>query len=197
MLKKIEALVQGQGHCALATCPVMNPAIGAAVAPACGGTPVAHGGMDVGAPGGVQGGRGAGMEETPADIGPHVSLMAYCAAPNAGEFWLATLKDTRKYRNLLTNPRASLLIDDRTRCTGAPSQALTVSAVLQPFANAQNRESARQKLLLKHPNMLEFLANDDVLLLRFVALRLQLLSGLTEVFVHEVEKKLDGSGLRA
>jgi len=193
MLKKIEALVQGQGHCALATCSAKSPDM----APAHGGTYVAHGGMDGGAEGCGNGGKEPGTGAAPAGVGPHVSLMAYCAAPDASEFWLATLKSTRKYRNLLANPQASLLIDDRTRCAGAPSQALTVSAVLQPFADAESRELARRKLLARHPNMLEFLSNDDAEVLRFVALRLQLLSGLTEVFVHEVEKKLDGSGLRA
>jgi len=201
MLKKIEALVQGQGHCALATCSAKSPDMD----PACGGTSVAHGGMDVGAeaskPCGAEGCGNNGVEPgtggAPSDIGPHVSLMAYCAAPDASEFWLATLKNTRKYRNLLANPQVSLLIDDRTRCMAAPSQALTVSAVLEAFTDAQSLENARQKLLVRHPNMLEFLSNADAVLLRLVVRRLQLLSGLTEVFVHEVEKKLDGSGLRA
>jgi hypothetical protein len=156
MLKKIEALVQSQGHCALATCPAPDA-------------------------------------DAPSD-GPHVSLMAYCAAPDLREFWLATLAGTQKYRNLLANPRASLLIDDRTRCAGAPGQALTVAVLLLPFATAGAEAAARRELLAKHQNLRDFLDKDGAQMLRFVVQSFQLLTGLTEVFVLEMEKKLDGSG---
>lgn len=135
------------------------------------------------------------------DARPHVSLMAYAAAPDAAEFWLATLADTRKYRNLLANPRASLLIDDRggadTGCGGGPRLALTVEATLLPFATEESRAAARRILLEKHGNLAEFLALDGAELLRLSALRFQLLSGLTEVFLLEAEKTLDASGRKA
>jgi len=158
MLKKIEALVQSQGHCALATCPA----------------PGAEG-----------------------DGGPHVSLMAYCAAPGLREFWLATLPGTQKHRNLLANPRASLLIDDRTRCAGTPGQALTVAVSLLAFSDAVAEAAARRELLGKHPELHDFLEKDGAQMLRFAVRRFQLLTGLTEVFVLEMGKMLDGSGRKA
>lgn len=135
------------------------------------------------------------------DARPHVSLMAYAAAPDASEFWLATLADTQKYRNLSANPRAGLLIDDRdgadTGCGGGPRLALTVEAALVPFATAAAREAAQRILLEKHRNLAGFLALEGVGLLRLSALRFQLLSGLTEVFLLEAEKMLDASGRKA
>jgi hypothetical protein len=132
------------------------------------------------------------------DARPHVSLMAYAAAPDASEFWLATLADTRKYRNLLANPRASLLIDDRGAAQGGPdggpSLALTVEAALLPFATVADRDVARGILLKKHAKLSGFLAGEGVELLRLASLRFQLLSGLTEVFLLEAEKTLDASG---
>lgn len=147
----------------------------------------------------VQSRRHLALATAGPDGRPHVSLMAYAAAPDASEFWLATPLDTRKCRNLSANPRASLLIDDREDAGqgGAPGLALTVEAELAPFATEPEREAAREMLLKMHPNLMKFMNIDGVVLLRLRTLRHQLLSGLTEVFFVEVEKTLDGSGRRA
>lgn len=164
MLKKIAALVQGQGHCVLATCG-----------------PVAAG--RVGDPGGLLVG-----------CVPHTSLMSCCASADCREFWLATLTDTRKFRNLLANPRASLLFDDRAgdRAGDAgPNLALTVETERAPFASEQDAAQARLALLARHPQLASFLAGEGVVLLRLKALRFQLLTGPTDVFVADAEKMLD------
>lgn len=125
---------------------------------------------------------------------PHASLMRFAAAPetprSGGEFWLATLADTRKYSNLRVNPCASLLLDDRA-AGASPSLALTVEALHRPFADASEQERARAGLLARHADMADFLALPGVLVIRLVPLRYQLLSGLTEIFVWEPEKSLD------
>ncbi|MHC1700493.1 MAG: pyridoxamine 5'-phosphate oxidase family protein [Humidesulfovibrio sp.] len=143
MLKKIEELVQAQGHLVLGTCSCA----------------------------GAQG-------------QPHTSLMSFCPSPDGREFWLATLKDTRKYANLRANPRASLLLDDRggDRAGGPPGLALTVEAERAAFADGADEAEARRALLARHPQLAGFLALDGVVLLRLLGLRWQLLSGLTEVF---------------
>lgn len=147
MLKKIAALVQGQGHCVLAT---------------------------------SQGDR------------PHASLMSFRASPDCREFWLVSLEDSRKLRNLRANPRASLLLDDRSGCVSAePSQALTVEAEARPFASEAQAAAARAALLARHPRLEGFLALEGAVLLRFVALRFQMLTGLQEVFAADAEKVLD------
>jgi len=151
MLKKIEELVQSQGHLALATS---------------------------------------------LDDVPHVSLMAYAAGPDCREFWAASLSSTRKYRNLMENPHASLLLDNRCNAEG-PDMALSVEVRLQPFATPAAEASACRALLMKHGNLAEFLGLSDAVLLRFVASRMQLLSGLEDVFVVDMEKVLDADGLRA
>ncbi len=153
MLNKIETLVKGSGHLALATC---------------------------------------------ADGRPHVSLMRFAVSPQApgagGEFWLATLRRTRKWANLQENPRASLLLDDRGLAVGqagAPGLALTVEAEHRPFADAAQRQRARAGLLARHPDLEGFLALPEVEVVRLAALRYQLLTGLTEIFVWDPEKNLD------
>lgn len=122
---------------------------------------------------------------------PHASLMAYCVAeatPRAGgEFWLATLRGTRKFANIMQNQRASLLLDDRS-VAGEPSLALTVEAQCHPFGSAVagstvDEGAARAALGARHPGLAGFLALPEVAMLRFVPLRYQLLSGLTETFL--------------
>lgn len=117
---------------------------------------------------------------------PHASLMAYCAAeatPRAGgEFWLATLRGTRKFANIMQNQRASLQLDDRS-VAGEPSLALTVEAQCQPFHSAVEEGAARAALVARHPGLAGFLALPDVAVLRFVPLRYQLLLGFTETFL--------------
>lgn len=125
---------------------------------------------------------------------PHASLMRFAVSPQTpgpgGEFWLATLRETRKFLNLRENPRASLLLDDR-ELAGKPGLALTVEAELIPFALEDDRQVALAGLLARHPDLEGFLALPGVEVLRFRALRYQLLTGLTENFSWEPEKILD------
>ncbi|HWR04093.1 MAG TPA: pyridoxamine 5'-phosphate oxidase family protein [Humidesulfovibrio sp.] len=131
---------------------------------------------------------------------PHTSLMTFCAAPDCGEFWLATQKNTKKFRNLAENPRASLLIDDRAT-HAAPRQALTVAVHAAPFPSTAAEQAARAALLARSPGLSGFLADADVLVLRLVAESFQLLTGLTEIFSLEistpVEKVLDARPRKA
>lgn len=159
MLKKIETLVQTQGHCVLATC-------------------------------GTDEGRCA----------PHTSLMGFCAAPDCGEFWLATLPSTRKFRNLAENPLASLMIDDRDDPVaggGQPGQALTVQVRRADFKNLRDESEARRALLQKRQEAAQFLALEGVVMLRLVAVSFQLLCGPLDVFFIEAEKMLDARTRRA
>jgi nitroimidazol reductase NimA-like FMN-containing flavoprotein (pyridoxamine 5'-phosphate oxidase superfamily) len=134
---------------------------------------------------------------TCAQAEPHTSLMSFAAAPgtpeSGGEFWLATQTDTRKYANLQANPQASLLLDDRSgqgqgSALGEPSLALTVVARYVPFDTTEQEGQARQALLHRHPGLKSFLDRPEVLVIRFVATRYQLLEGLTQTFVHESAK---------
>jgi hypothetical protein len=138
---------------------------------------------------------------------PHASLMAYAAAPDCAEFWLATPRATRKWRNLDANPSASLLIDDRTAGAGradlggqrdaSPGCALTVSVRLLAFDSAADAAAARAALLARHPGLASFVDAEDVVLLRLKVLDFQLLTGLSEVFFIQAEKMLDARPRKA
>ena len=44
---------------------------------------------------------------------PHCSLMAYVTDEDCSEIYMATQRNTQKYKNVLENPFVSLLIDTR------------------------------------------------------------------------------------
>lgn len=130
---------------------------------------------------------------------PHASLMSFCAADDCREFWMATLAGTRKHRNLVANPNASLLLDDRglEGAAAGPRLALTVAARLAPFPSPEHEAQALRALAARHTGLRDFLALEGVVALRLQAVSFQLLSGLTDVFFVEVEKMLDAETRRA
>ena len=50
---------------------------------------------------------------------PHCSLMAYVVDDACREMYMVTHKQSTKYRNLLENPAASVLIDTREEHAGS------------------------------------------------------------------------------
>lgn len=98
------------------------------------------------------------------DGSPHTSLLAYHFDRLAGRILLASLTDTRKWRNIKTDPRVSLLVD--TRLDHAPdqqalAQALTVTGVATPATDEESL-AAKARILAGHPHMKDFLELPEV-----------------------------------
>jgi nitroimidazol reductase NimA-like FMN-containing flavoprotein (pyridoxamine 5'-phosphate oxidase superfamily) len=69
---------------------------------------------------------------------PHCSLMAYVTDDECREIYMVSHKQTRKYKNLLENPSASLLIDTREENLGTSrpeAKALTVALELNSWTD--------------------------------------------------------------
>jgi nitroimidazol reductase NimA-like FMN-containing flavoprotein (pyridoxamine 5'-phosphate oxidase superfamily) len=60
---------------------------------------------------------------------PYVSLMAFAATDDLKGLVFVTERDTRKYANLVRNPRAAALIDNRPSQASDPGQAIAVTAL--------------------------------------------------------------------
>ncbi|MDD4240543.1 MAG: pyridoxamine 5'-phosphate oxidase family protein [Smithellaceae bacterium] len=120
---------------------------------------------------------------------PHCSLMSYAADENGREIYMATLKNTKKYKNLVVNPSVSLLIDSRE--AGSPgrqgtTRALTITGTFQSGLGEQRRETLRQKLLARHPELADFLANPAAEIVVIKVNALQLLEGVTDAYFEDV-----------
>jgi nitroimidazol reductase NimA-like FMN-containing flavoprotein (pyridoxamine 5'-phosphate oxidase superfamily) len=95
---------------------------------------------------------------------PHCSLMAYLSDDAGTMVYMVTLKETKKYRNLLQNSSVSLLVDTRNEQhvpKKARIKALTVSGAFLPINEKTERDQLFEKMGVKHPHLKELLANKD------------------------------------
>lgn len=119
---------------------------------------------------------------TVADGAPHCSLMSYATDNECREIYMATLKDTKKYRNLTINPSVSLLIDTRDADPKDKTRALTVTGVFQAVENDKKIAAIREALIKKHPDFKDFFNNPDTQIIVIKATSLQLLDSVTDSY---------------
>lgn len=98
---------------------------------------------------------------------PYTSLMAFAATPDLRQIIFATYWATQKYANLLTNPRASLLIDNRSNDPTDYQNAVAISAQGPTReVDAARRAEFLQLYVNKHPRLQDFVAAKDCALLQ-------------------------------
>lgn len=121
---------------------------------------------------------------TAAGGAPHCSLMAYVTDEDGTALYMATMKSTTKYANLLENPRVSLLVDTRDDAagakTGGATQALTVEGRCEVLEETEERSRAHADLLHRHPTLREVLEHPDTVVLRVAVESFLLLDGPRE-----------------
>ena len=120
---------------------------------------------------------------------PHCSLMSYATDEDCREIYMATRRDTKKYRNLIANPSVSLLIDSRAtnaKNPTSPTRALTVTGIIERGVEEQRKKAIRETLRKHHPDLIEFF-DDPFLEIIVVQVRaLQLLDGITNAYFEKI-----------
>ncbi len=120
-----------------------------------------------------------GVLATAGPEGPLTSLMAF-AVESPSRLVMATLPDTRKWRNMLADPRISLLVDDRETALDRGSlRALTLAGRHEPGTEAQ-RQAGFHVLGRRHPHLAGLLARPEVALIRLQVTSYLLLTGPTD-----------------
>ena len=97
---------------------------------------------------------------------------------------MVTLRNSNKYKNLLANPKVSLLIDSRDH---PQSQALTVDGVFEQIMDEDERKWATARLVDGNSSLNEFLCHPDVEVFRIRAKSYLLLNGLSDAYYLEVD----------
>jgi heme iron utilization protein len=92
---------------------------------------------------------------TAADEQPYTSLVAYALTPDVKGVAFITPKATRKYRNILKNPRVSLLIDTRTNTPGdyMKAESITILGKARLIRKGKARTELAALFLKKHPKL--------------------------------------------
>lgn len=98
---------------------------------------------------------------------PYASLIAFAPTEDGRCLLFATPRNTLKFRNLAADPRAALLIDDRTEGRGSlgAAGAATATGRAQEVPEAEG-ESSRRAYLARHPHLAAFLDDPGCALLR-------------------------------
>ncbi len=121
---------------------------------------------------------------------PHCSLMSYVPDRDCREIYMMTRKGTKKFRNLATNRKVSLLIDTREEDCGADRariRALTVSGVFKTIGDKAKKKLVRQKLLKKHPQLKPFAEDPDTEIFAVKVKTFQLLDGVKDSYFEKVK----------
>ncbi len=120
---------------------------------------------------------------------PHCSLMAYVADEEGREIYMATLRDTKKFRNLTENPAVSLLIDTREEDSGSrrsQARALTVNGVFQRVER-ERQAPIRARILERHPHLQDLFARGEAEVFVVRVESFQLLEGTTDSYFVRVD----------
>lgn len=128
-------------------------------------------------------GQGTCVLATASKNRPHCSLMAYVTNVSCDEIYLMTLKDSRKYQNMLVNPAVSLLIDTRQDAPKSGQQetiALTLSGRFQTIMEDTERVRIRKGLSRRHPRLKDFFENPEGEPVRIIIESVLLLEGPTK-----------------
>ncbi len=113
-----------------------------------------------------------GVLATDAGGQPYTSLVAYAFSPGLTGVLFATPRETQKYRNLLKNPKVSVLINTRTNTAAdyLQAEAVTIIGVARPLPPGKEREALAAHFLQKHPDLRDFVRSPPTALVR-VAVR--------------------------
>jgi nitroimidazol reductase NimA-like FMN-containing flavoprotein (pyridoxamine 5'-phosphate oxidase superfamily) len=88
---------------------------------------------------------------------PYLSLMAFAVTPDLKTFIIATDRGTRKYANLMAEPRVALLIDNRSNTPADTRETVAVTVLGEASeASLEQRERFLRLFLERHPHLEEF-----------------------------------------
>jgi nitroimidazol reductase NimA-like FMN-containing flavoprotein (pyridoxamine 5'-phosphate oxidase superfamily) len=108
-----------------------------------------------------------GVLATQHDRQPYTSLMAFAVTPDLHWIVFATYRATQKHANLLANPRASLLIDNRTNKSADYHDIVAITAQgTVSEVDATRRGELLQLYLDRHPGLSDFVNATDCVLLQ-------------------------------
>jgi len=98
---------------------------------------------------------------------PYLSLMAFAATDDLRHLLVATYRETRKYRNLESEARVAMLVDNRTNQPSDTQKAIAVTAMGKAHkVGANEKERLLRIYLAKHPHMKEFVCSLECVLIK-------------------------------
>jgi len=118
---------------------------------------------------------------------PYCSLIAFAVTSDLRDMIFATTRSTRKYTNIKSNPRVSLLIDNRSNEVSDFHNAMAVTATGEVAEISGQEETDNLRIYLKkHPHLEEFVMSPTSALMRVEVSRYYVVRRFQNVMVLHI-----------
>ena len=98
---------------------------------------------------------------------PYGSLVAFAATPDLKNLFFATTRATRKFDNLRSDPRVSMVVDNRSNRVADFRKAVAATVLGRAKeARGKERNNLAKMYLAKHPHLREFVSAPTCALVR-------------------------------
>jgi nitroimidazol reductase NimA-like FMN-containing flavoprotein (pyridoxamine 5'-phosphate oxidase superfamily) len=113
---------------------------------------------------------------------PYGNLVAFVATDDLSGLVFATSRNTRKYGNIVTDPRVAMLVDSRSNQGSDIGNAVAATALgTVEEVQGDDRERLVALYLAKHPHLEEFVSSPDCAMLTVKIDRYYLVSEFQKV----------------
>lgn len=128
-----------------------------------------------------------GVIATKGEIYPYATLVGFTTNEDYSELIFATIRETRKYRNIDKKPGVSFLIDNRTNNTLDIQEAVALTILGNAREISDNEYKKYQSLLLgKHPYLKDFVLAPNCALIKVNIDRYVMVSNFQNVIELEM-----------
>ncbi len=98
---------------------------------------------------------------------PYTSLVAFAGSEDLKALYFVTGQATRKYTNLTSDPRAAMMIDNRSNAPADIADAMAATATGSVDIVSENERIKRLSIYLqKHPHLADFAKSPSTRLIR-------------------------------
>ena len=115
---------------------------------------------------------------------PHCSLMTYMPSDNLKILYMISIQESKKYKNLSSNPDVSVLIDTRQRISYQEDKkiiSVTFEGVYEPIEQKEI-EQIKARFGKEHPELDEILKSQNVVIFSIKLNSFLLLDGAVDSF---------------
>lgn len=98
---------------------------------------------------------------------PYTNLVSFAATSDFKKIFFATRRHTNKYKNISSESRTALLIDNRDNNPDDIKKAITVTALGHSKEVNANKNEKLKIFLKKHPYMKDFVEDPNCALMEF------------------------------
>lgn len=119
---------------------------------------------------------------------PYANLVSFANTDDLQTIFFATLRNTRKYKNITSDPRTSILIDSRQNSPNDLKEAVTVTALGKSKEVDFDKKKKIGTYLNRHPYMREFISDPDCALMEVNVEKYIYVSKFQDVKVIDLDK---------